>query len=237
MTGLLFSVKNLEEASVALNSATDIIDLKDPHSGALGGLPISDIAKINGLVAGRKIVSATVGDLPMEPDVLVEQVKKVALTGVDIVKVGFFGNQRHTDCIEALQVLTSQGVRIVAVMIADQQPDFSRIKTMSDAGFYGVMLDTANKTTGSLLDYLLVTELEHFVIKCRATGIKSGLAGSLKIEHIEQLANLNPDYLGFRGAICFKALRAESICADKMQEIGLLLHKCNNKPCECTLQG
>ena len=39
MTGFLASVTSAAEAEIVLAAGADIIDLKDPHSGALGALP------------------------------------------------------------------------------------------------------------------------------------------------------------------------------------------------------
>lgn len=46
MTQLLISVKNVEEALIALNCGVDIIDLKDPNIGALGALNLDTSQQI-----------------------------------------------------------------------------------------------------------------------------------------------------------------------------------------------
>ena len=62
MTQLLISIKNAQEAKLALASGVDIIDLKDPNIGALGALDLATTKVIVDLVNGRAIVSATVGE-------------------------------------------------------------------------------------------------------------------------------------------------------------------------------
>ena len=44
MIRLLASVKDTDEAEIALSGGADIIDFKDPAHGALGALPVEVIA-------------------------------------------------------------------------------------------------------------------------------------------------------------------------------------------------
>ena len=92
---LLISVTTIEEADIALENGADIIDLKDPNRGALGALPISAIQAIvthvkNKTQGSSKLTSATIGDLPMQADLLLKHVALLVTTGVDIIKIGFF---------------------------------------------------------------------------------------------------------------------------------------------------
>ena len=64
------------------------------------------------------------------------------------------------------------------------------------------MLDTAKKDSGSLIDFLDIKTLKNFVRIAEKRGVLSGLAGSLKIENISTLLDLDPDVMGFRGVLC-----------------------------------
>ncbi|MFM9834559.1 MAG: (5-formylfuran-3-yl)methyl phosphate synthase, partial [Methylophilaceae bacterium] len=55
---LLISVKNSEEALIALHAGADVIDLKDPNIGALGALDLETTAQILKVLDGRATVSA-----------------------------------------------------------------------------------------------------------------------------------------------------------------------------------
>lgn len=232
MTRFLASVRNLEEAMIACDEAVDIIDLKNPAEGALGALPIEAIAQIVAAVAGRKPVSATVGDLPMQPDLLAERVAETAKSGVDFVKIGLFGQTGHAACLQALKPLTAQGIPVVAVMFADDAPDFSLLPMMADCGLQGVMLDTCRKDGKRLLDWLSLARLGAFVEEARDMGLMTGLAGALAMSDIEMLAPLRPDYLGFRSALCAGRDRTISAEAASMRNIASLLHKYNTRTCE-----
>jgi (5-formylfuran-3-yl)methyl phosphate synthase len=228
MTQMLASVVNVEEALIALEAEVDIIDLKNPAQGALGALPLSVIREVVVAIAGRAPVSATIGDLPMLPELLVKAAMEVAETGVDIVKIGFFGEDRHIACMEALQPLAADGIRLVAVMMADQQVNFGLLPQFKQAGFYGVMLDTALKKGKNLLSSISIAQAQAFVDKAYELNMISGLAGSLGLTEIPVLLELAPTYLGFRGAICQNKERVSSINLKSVVEIRHALRK-NNK--------
>jgi uncharacterized protein (UPF0264 family) len=202
VTGFLASVTSMQEAEIALAGGADILDLKDPSRGALGALPAEIVTACVAVIARRRIVSATAGDLAMEPELVSKAVQRLAACGVDIVKIGLFPGGDVSACISALREETARGTRLVAVMFADQAPDFSLIGPLREAGFVGVMLDTADKSAGGLRRHLDGDMLADFVEAARSIGLMSGLAGSLHLEDVAPLAALGPDYLGFRGGIC-----------------------------------
>ena len=200
MTALLASVRTVDEALIALEGGADILDLKEPARGALGRLPRATIRAILSAVGGRRKISATIGDMPVEPAPVVAAVREMATSGVDIVKIGIFDGAL-LPTLGALAPLTANGLRLVAVLFADRTPDFALIARIAAAGFYGVMLDTADKTSGPLTRHMSVHQLKDFVERAHGHGLLAGLAGSLRIVDVEQLAALGADYLGFRSAL------------------------------------
>jgi uncharacterized protein (UPF0264 family) len=231
VTGLLVSVTNLQEAELALDSGVDILDMKNPAEGALGRLPLTDIAEIVAATRKSCVTSATVGDLPMRPDLLTNAVQEVMATGVDIVKVGFFGGEQLEVCAREIGRFATAERRLIAVLMADQQPDLNLIPVLKTAGFDGVMLDTANKQNGSLLDCLTLQYLKNFCDVAHAQNLMTGLAGSLRETHIAALLDLQPDYLGFRGAICSDLNRENGLDAGRLNSVRNLLYKYNNNRC------
>ena len=206
--GFLASVATLAEIPVAVSGGADIIDLKDPAQGALGAWPRSLIIEA---VAGmrcaqqsrRRALSATVGDLPMQVEAVVQAVSETASTGVDYVKIGLFERRGAASCLRALTPIAQRGeTKLIAVLFADRDPDLALIDEAAACGFRGVMLDTAHKGSGRLCDHLDADHLRGFVGCARGAGLLVGLAGSLRIADIAPLAGLAPDYLGFRGALC-----------------------------------
>jgi dihydroneopterin aldolase len=179
MTLLLTSVTGPEEAALVLAHGADIIDLKDASQGALGALAPEVVRATVAAVAGRRPVSAVTGDLPMEPDVIAAAVESTAQAKVDYVKVGLFPGPRRAQCVRALSALAHK-TKIVGVMFADRGADNSLVQIMAESGFAGAMLDTAEKRSGRLLDYMDVACLRDFVATCQQHGLMTGLAGSLE---------------------------------------------------------
>ena len=201
MTAFLASVMSAEEAELVVQAGVDIVDLKDPRLGALGALAPAEVRKAVGRVDGRKPVSATIGDLEMHPEVVLAAVRETAALGVDFVKIGIFPGGDPAACIAALGVEVARGLRLVAVLFADRTPDFDLVGRLAEHGFAGVMLDTAGKGGGGLRRHLSETALAAFVARARGAGLFSGLAGSLALPDVAPLLDLEPDYLGFRGAL------------------------------------
>lgn len=207
MPMMLASVADLSELEDAIRLGADLVDLKDPAAGALGAWPSDRLHEAVARAAGRRPLSATIGDRPMVPATLAAAAAGTAGTGVDIVKVGFFAGgepdaRMAGACVAALAPLAARGVRLVAVLMADQRPDLRLLPALAGAGFHGAMLDTADKRVGSLRTHLDEPSLARFIHEARALGLLTGLAGSLRLDDIAPLVALGPDYLGFRGALC-----------------------------------
>lgn len=218
MTRMLASVINQQELASALDAGVDIIDLKNPQQGALGALPLEMIRHLVTETAGRCPVSATVGDLPPDPRQLTTAIELTADSGVDFIKVGFFSNDNLDDCLQAIARLTDDNA-VIAVLFADRQPPVHRLNEFAAAGFRGVMIDTAGKGGGRLLDHISLASLDRFVNETRTLGMLSGLAGSLCLDDIPQLLPLAPDYLGFRGALCEQSQRIAAISPHRLREV------------------
>jgi len=208
MSGFLASVTDAAEALLALEAGADIIDCKDPAQGALGALRPAVIRGIVDVIAGRRPVSATVGDLPTEASGLVGAVGRAAATGVDYVKLGLFRTYGIEEVLAGLSPLARR-YRLIAVLFADRAPRLQILPDLSDAGFAGVMLDTAGKEGGTLLDHVEPGLLRGFVEQARALDLRCGLAGSLGATQIPDLLPLGADYLGFRGALCEQGRRSK----------------------------
>jgi uncharacterized protein (UPF0264 family) len=195
-------VTNAAEAELALSGGADVIDCKDPAAGALGALDRAVVQEIVRSVGGRAPVSATIGDLPADPHVMRAAASAMAATGIDIVKVGFFGDRDPRPAIAALGCAEGARDRLVAVLMADRDPDFALLPVLAAHGFRGVMLDTAGKSSGSLTDVLSTARLAEFVTAAHTAGLFAGLAGSLQSGDVAKLQRISADILGFRGALC-----------------------------------
>jgi len=208
---LLASVTNESEALTCVSLGADIIDAKNPATGALGALTAERVRGIRAAVPAHVPVSATIGDPTYDPERAVQSARLMAATGVDFVKIGFWPDAEAAATIRALGRLSLKDARLVAVLLADRGIDLKFIGSLADAGFAGVMLDTYDKRAGALPDIVSAPGLREFVGTVRADGMLAGLAGSLRVEHVPLLLTLGPDVLGFRGGLCFRAARTATI--------------------------
>jgi len=235
MTAMLASVRTLDEALFALEAGADFVDLKEPSKGALGALDHAAVRVCVQAIGGRRRVSATIGDIvSMDPREMTAAVERMAATGVDYIKIGFFAHPQAFDCARALAGL-ADCTQLVAVIFADEpwsldpSPSgrgagvrdelFTLTNALASAGFAGAMLDTAHKTGKTLRDWRKDGELREFVNRARDHGLLTGLAGSLRKEDIGPLLTIEPDYLGFRGALCSGSNRNQSLDAKAFAKI------------------
>jgi len=220
MTDFLASVSTLEEARLVKQLGADIIDLKNPLAGALGALPLNQIASIVTELNHSSQISATIGDLPLHPEVIIPAIHNTAKTGVDFIKIGLFEAGDLTTCLAALSTeIRRSDLALIAVLFADQAFNISLLQKLASCGFRGVMLDTANKSSGSLTSILSDETLCSFIQTACQWHLFCGLAGSLSLADVNTLVRLKPDYLGFRGALCEHSKRVASLAADNVRAI------------------
>ena len=224
MTQLLISVVDINEAQLALSHGADLIDLKNPHEGALGALPVEKIQKVVAYVKAHRIsqeqyTSATVGDLPMQSDLIIRQVLAVANTEVDFVKIGFFPSECYQACLDALSEIAKKGIKLIAVLFAEIEYSPHLVEQIKCAGFYGIMLDTAQKNGATFLDYYSEGKMLSFSSHIRSCEMAFGLAGSLTIQHLEKVLTFHPTYIGFRGGVSVDNQRKLSLDGEKIKAI------------------
>lgn len=202
---LLVSVRDVDEALAAAAGGADLIDLKEPSRGALGGLEpalAGDIVRALRAAGAHQPVSATIGDHAPDwsPETLVARIEATAAAGVDWVKVGL-GGAGMSRPLAWLAALAGLEAPVVPVLIVDRGLD-RELWAAACRRFPMLMLDTADKQGGSLFERLDAPTLRHAVETAHAHGAAVGLAGALRFAHLPALQALGPDYAGFRSAVC-----------------------------------
>ena len=206
MTRLLVSVRNSAEALAALRGGADLIDLKEPQLGSLGAVPTSAWSEIREAIADRVPLSVALGEL-LEDDC--EQ-RASASQGFQFAKIGLAGTAQRDDWLErwsaAIQRLPST-TQAVAVVYADaEQAQSPAPRTILAAAQQlhcaAILVDTYQKTRGSLLDLWSMAQLTQFRHDAREAGLICVLGGSLHEQHIPRLLPIAPDYIAVRGAVC-----------------------------------
>ena len=217
MTAFLASVANAAEAALALDCGADIIDCTDPARGALGAPTPDVVAEIARKVAGRRPVSAAAGLPELDAARLTSAVAAMRRAGAEVIKIGLTSREASREKIAALAPMAGDA-ELVAVFFADRAPQFDLVGDLAAAGFAGAMLDTVDKTHGRFLETLEAADAARFIESCRSAGLVSGVAGSLEAPDVPRLVALDPDFLGFRSALCGagdreSALDRDAVCA------------------------
>lgn len=237
MIRLLVSVRNEDEARVALSGGAQLIDVKEPARGALGAADPHAIARVVNAVAGRVPVSAALGELS-DPDVFE---RCATLPGVQFAKVGLAGmagcadwRQRWREALDRLPL----GVTPVAVAYADaheaRSPAIEDVLAQGIAlGCAALLIDTFDKSQGNLLDQLDPLRLAAIASTARSAGLFLVAAGSLRREHLPYVAAAQPEYVGVRGAACLagrESLLSANLVRQLVEQLATLASRQSAKP-------
>ena len=119
-------------------------------------------------------------------------------------------------------------VLLVGVLLADQGLELELAKRAGDAGFAGLMLDTADKKRGA-------SRMSCRRPPCRRSSqprtgqYVAGFAGSLRAEHVPDLLEFAPDVLGFRGGLCRRGDRNGTLDPDAVRAVRRAVPFCDSR--------
>jgi uncharacterized protein (UPF0264 family) len=180
------------------------VDLKNPADGSLGMPDVETIRAVKKSIPAGLTLSVAIGDAIDDTPLYIARAKLVQEAGADIVKVGLFGFE-SVRCEELFLSLLCRSVNVpvVAAWYADrlERPLSELPEPAAHAGARGCLIDSYDKSGGSLTDYVSLADMEAYIEKCGELDVFSALAGSLGERDIEWLLRLKPDIAGFRGAV------------------------------------
>jgi hypothetical protein len=231
---LLVSVRNAREARAAVAGGCDLLDIKEPDRGPLGMADGEAMAAVAEYAAdcganGRSLpCSAALGELvewePREPEFSPP-------LGIGYVKFGSAGIDsaaRWSAIWQSLQrrfaISASRNLRWVAVAYAD----WKAAKGLAPAQLLEAaravacdvfLIDTFDKSSGNLLDVMDLAELRQLSDSAHDAGLKIALAGGLRGAQFGELAEVNPDILGVRGAACAGGRRTAPVSAKAVRAL------------------
>jgi uncharacterized protein (UPF0264 family) len=129
------------------------------------------------------------------------------------LKLGFAGVQASsavTDLVVTAREAASlayEPPQIIAVAYADADlvggPDpWEVCEAARRGGATGVLLDTACKESGTVVELMTPGELGDWVALAHLHELTAGVAGSLRLHDLEMVAETGADIVGVRGAAC-----------------------------------
>jgi uncharacterized protein (UPF0264 family) len=210
---LLVSVASAAEALAALAGDADIIDAKDPFTGALGAVSITVLTEIRAAIGGTHPVTAAIGDA-VDEAAIDATACAFAAAGAALVKVGFAGianAARVARLAAAAQRGVSAGsagrcgVILVAYADADRAASLAPaalLDVAARAGASGVLLDTADKSGPGLRALVAPDALSAWVARAHQRGLLVALAGKLAADDVPFVRDTGADVAGVRGAAC-----------------------------------
>jgi uncharacterized protein (UPF0264 family) len=232
VTALLVSVRCAQEAEAALRGGASLIDVKEPARGSLGRASDRTIEEIVRVVAGRRPVSAALGEFV---DTLTDDPPS-SIASLTYLKWGLSRSEDGAEDIWQDRLATiirrvadrHLHVRVVAVAYADWQraraPLPERVCTFAlSHPVGGFLLDTWHKDGSTLLDWQSRGEIARLRRRCAVAGMPIALAGSLGLAEIDQLLPLQPDWFAVRGAACPDRQREAAIDENLVRRLVALL--------------
>jgi uncharacterized protein (UPF0264 family) len=181
----------------------DLIDVKEPLNGSLGRADNGVMAEVLRCVAGRRPVSAALGEWRQWDG------RESLLDGLSYLKWGFSGLCDTAELVSAFAGLHARfpSYRLVTVAYADWKraaaPAPEVLCRMACEGRWGpYLIDTWNKDGSTLLDWLTANQIGTLADRCHAARIPIALAGSLGRREMQILAAVEADWFAVRGAVC-----------------------------------
>jgi uncharacterized protein (UPF0264 family) len=224
MTRLLVSVRSVAEADIAQLGGAEVIDVKEPLHGSLGRAADEVLTGIHRRFAGRAALSAALGELAEAPP-------PVPACFQGYVKLGLAGAGRMglTETLNRWSEKLTSAQPLVLASYADWRragaPSPEEAAELAHAHrCAGLLIDTWKKDGSRLLDWLTLDDLHRLRQQTRQAGLLLALAGSLRLEDVPLLLEVEADLLGFRTAACGSEGRAGSLCPDAVARLAEAVH-------------
>ncbi|GAB5405404.1 MAG: (5-formylfuran-3-yl)methyl phosphate synthase [Aureliella sp.] len=222
---LLVSVRDAREAKLALASGVDWIDLKNPAAGALGAPSVENLRDVGNVLRNHPYRSVALGELADWSNAKQTLAPSVMNAGFPVAKFGLAGMASRGQLRGALVAASEDlgpTVDLVPVIYGDYAqcdapaPDAVLDSALAIDSSY-VLIDTHEKNGKSLLDWMTVSDVERIVHRASKAGVKTVVAGSIRLEHLSDLIHAGAFAIGIRGAVC-SGDRADGMCSEKLAE-------------------
>ena len=223
---LMVSVQNLPEAHQALKGGADIVDVKNLQEALVGSAEPGLVRQVRESVPPEHHASVTLGVVPNQVGTVAMAVYAAGVINATSVKVGFMKTDFNL-AAEILQAsrkaLEGSETKLIGSLFADNHlydgldPNLM-VSLAKDGGCDGWLIDTLTKDGRNLFDFMPEDVLREMVFDGKELGMSTALSGHLKIANIDELARINPDIVGVRGAVCAKGDREDGVYWEAVAE-------------------
>jgi len=213
---LLVSVRNLQEARIAIDSGADRIDLKEPQNGPLGRCSDKVWQEVAENLNGQIEISLALGELSQwnqRPEIP---------KGIAAVKTGLAcASPRWRERLSRFYGNLSKNHEKVAVYYADWQvacsPKWNEVLSFAEDTNCSILLvDTYSKRSGGVFVHHDAKQLQQMRFQASERGKQFTLAGSLQFSDLKQIETVCPSIVAVRGSVC-ELGRSTSIVGSKVQ--------------------
>jgi uncharacterized protein (UPF0264 family)/TusA-related sulfurtransferase len=217
---LLVSVQNMAEALEADRGGADIIDVKNLQEALVGSGHPKLVEETRRRIPAHKHVSVTLGVVPNQAGTVAMAVRAAGMLDATSVKVGFC-EADYDSAVEILQgareALQGFETKLIGSLFADNHlfkggldPDLM-VKLAIEGQCDGFLIDTLTKDGRNLFDFIPEARLREMVMEAKQAGLSTALSGHLKLDNLDELARVNPDIVGVRGAVCSSGERDRAV--------------------------
>ncbi len=224
---LMVSIQDLPEAHQALRGGADIVDVKNLQEALVGSAEPSLVKQVRETVPPEHHASVTLGVVPNQAGTVAMAVYTAGALNATSVKVGFMRSE-YDEAVEILQAskraLNGFDTKLIGSLFADNHlfdgglEPRRMVDLARDSECDGWLIDTLSKDGRNLFDFIPEVELRDMVFEGKRLGMSTALSGHLRLDDIDELARINPDIVGVRGAVCAKGERTEGVYWEAVAE-------------------
>jgi len=223
---LMVSVQNVAEALEAERGDADVVDVKNLQEALVGSGHPSVVRQVRAQISAEKHVSVTLGVVPSQPGTVAMAAYAAAVLDATSVKVGFC-NTDYDTAVEILKQTRSAmegfNTKLIGSLFADNPlydglDPHLMIQLAKDGECDGFLIDTLTKDGRNLFDFIPEAKLKEMVLQGKELGLSTSLSGHLRIEDLDELARINPDIVGVRGAVCSNGERDRTVAWEAVAE-------------------
>ena len=223
---LMVSVQNVAEALEAERGGADVVDVKNLQEALVGSGHPSVVKEVRAQIPAEKHVSVTLGVVPSQPGTVAMAAYAAAVLDATSVKVGFCQTDYAT-AVETLRqsqrAMEGYNTKLIGSLFADNHlydglDPLLMVQLAKEGECDGFLIDTLTKDGRNLFDFIPEAKLKEIVLQGKELGLSTSLSGHLRIENLDELARINPDIVGVRGAVCSQGERDRTVAWEAVAE-------------------